>query len=219
MKFYIETKDQEVTRKEIRKHINVSLPKDWLPEHIIEFGITPITEAPKPETTVFQVATKAGTEPNEDGTRHRVWETSDRFQDIPDGATKAEQEAEYLAGEFEIAKTRKQRKINDLFNKEIATIKGVVEQGEVDTFDSQKEEALAYQADNTAETPLLSGLATLRGLTVDELAVRVLGHAADYKVAIAQVMGKKHVFEDQLAGAVTLEDLELIIVEQEPLNG
>lgn len=113
---------------------------------------------------------------------------------------------------FEEAKKKKQLEINELFNVEVDTIKGDIVQGEVDTFVIQEKEALAYQADSTAIVPLLSGLANVRGLTVSELAIRVLDHAEVYKSAVALVMGKKHLFEDQLKSALTLDDVAAIMV-------
>ena len=113
---------------------------------------------------------------------------------------------------FERAKAFKQTEINNLFNTEIATIKGHVMQGEIDSFDTQEREAVAFIADNTAIVPLLAGLAVIRGITVVDLANRVVGHAEAYRIAIATTMGKKHKFEDQIKLATTLEDLEAIEV-------
>lgn len=116
------------------------------------------------------------------------------------------------AANFLIKKNSVQASINQQFAIETAAIKDGVVQEEIDTFATQEKEALAYQADNTADVPLISGLAAVRGLTVAELAARVLGHAAAYKAAMAQVMGKKHLLEDQVAAALTIEDLEAIEV-------
>jgi len=113
---------------------------------------------------------------------------------------------------FDDLKIQTLEKINDLFAKETAAIKGGVMQEEIDTFNTQEKEALAYQSDNTAIVPLISGLASVRGLTVAELAERVLAHAEAYKFAIAQVMGKKHALEDMVDAAVDIDDLKNIVV-------
>ncbi len=206
MRYYQESTEAELTRKGVEKAVYPStLPRNWNPEHVASKGFLPIVEPPKPEITNLQVITNGGTELG-GGVRNRIWVVSNKFETT-------EQEAEYLAQEFDRAKVTVQTGINTLFNTEMAAVKGVVEQGEVDTFGTQETEALAYQADDTVPTPLLTGLAGTRGITVDVLAVRVLAHANAYKAAMGQVMGKKHKLEDQLKTATTLAHLEAIVVE------
>lgn len=108
-------------------------------------------------------------------------------------------------------------KINAQFAIETTQIKGTVMQEEIDTFGTQEAEALLYQSDSTAPTPVLSRLVSIRkavlpDLTVAELAQRVLDHAAAYKDAISQVMGKKHALEDLVKAATTIDDLKNIEV-------
>lgn len=113
---------------------------------------------------------------------------------------------------FEDLKSEIEEKINAQFEAETSLIKGRVTQNEIDTFITQETEALAYQNDNNATVPLISGLAAMRGLTLEDLSQRILAHAAAYKTAIAQAMGKKHVLEDQLDSAQTINDLKSIEV-------
>lgn len=123
-------------------------------------------------------------------------------------------ETEWAAGEFDRVKAGVQSKINALFDAEMAMLQGNVVQGEINTFPTQEKQAMAYQADNEAVTPLLSGLVAIRGngLTVAELAIRVLAHAAAYEDVLGRVMGKKHTFEDQIKTAKNVEDLNAIVV-------
>lgn len=114
---------------------------------------------------------------------------------------------------FEELKIELTENINNLFKIETAAIKNGVMQEEIDTFNTQEKEAIAYKLDNDAKVPLITGLASVRGITVDELADRILAHAAAYKDAIAKVMGKKHAFEDLLKSATTIEDLKNIEVK------
>ena len=114
---------------------------------------------------------------------------------------------------FDELKAEITAKINALFAKETAQIKGQVMQEEVDTFPTQEKEALGFTADNTFPTPLLNTLAIVRDITVADLAVRVLDHAEAYKHAIGLVMGKKNKLQDQVNRAESLDDLKLIVVE------
>lgn len=114
--------------------------------------------------------------------------------------------------DFDVIAGSIQQDINRLFSQEAAALKGSVLQEEVDTFDTQKEEAVTYLADNTADVPLLTGLATIRSIEVADLAARVLAHADAYKTAMGQIMGKKHKLEDQLKTAKILDDLAAIEV-------
>lgn len=77
--------------------------------------------------------------------------------------------------------------------------------GEIRSWDQQRAEATAYTADNTASTPLLSAIATARGITVSELATKVLANAAEYESAFGTLLGKYHKNKDTLA-SINLED-------------
>ena len=118
-----------------------------------------------------------------------------------------------LDEKFVDEKNKKQQQINALFERNVNEIKSGILQAEIDTFSTQEKEALAYQNDSSSPTPLLSGLSSVRGISVAELTTRVLAHADAYKAAMAQAMGKKHAYEDQLKLAETLDDINAIIVE------
>ena len=77
--------------------------------------------------------------------------------------------------------------------------------GEIRSWDQQRAEATAYAADNTASTPLLSAIATARGITVSELATKVLANAAAYETAYGTLLGKYQKNKDTLA-SINLED-------------
>jgi len=200
------------TQGEIRQaHPNTSYPKIWTVSTCNDLDIDPVLITPKPvASSDLKIVIRDGVVQDQLSNWVEAWTEVDRFRDIPEGLTKAEQETAFRASEFEKAKKAKIQAINDLFKAETATIKSGVMQEEIDTFNTQEREALAFQADTTATVPLLTGLATVRGLTVSELAVRVLGHADAYKGAISQVMGKKHAFEDQVKLAITIEDINAI---------
>lgn len=62
---------------------------------------------------------------------------------------------------------------------------------ERETWAQQVDEAHAYQADNAATTPILSGIATGRGVTVADMVTIVLGNAAAFATAAGAILGKQ----------------------------
>lgn len=169
-------------------------------------GIVWVERDPRPDITDLQVAEMAAEPEHRADGWYRPWVVSDRF-------TSQAEIDDYQAQKIKDARVAKQREINDLFNTEIAVVRGPVVQHEIDTFETQEKEALAYQADSTADVPLLSGLAAVREITIADLVGRVLAHATAYKAAVAQIMGKKHRFEDLLDEAQTEAEINAIIVE------
>jgi len=195
------------------REIKATFPNTTFAVPFKKDGYTVVFETPKPETTALQIAVEGSPNLTPLGTWEQTWSIKDKFEDISGGPTKAEQEAAFLANEFNSLKESIQASINSLFTSETIVVKGNVMQEEIDTFQTQEKEALAYQADNQTSVPLLSGLAAIRNITVAELVNRVLTNATNYKAAMVQIMGKKHKLEDQLRAATTIEDLKAIVVE------
>ena len=61
---------------------------------------------------------------------------------------------------------------------------------ERETWLQQRQEAAAYQADNSAATPLLSVIATARNITVADLVTKVLAKASEYDTSYGELLGK-----------------------------
>jgi hypothetical protein len=102
----------------------------------------------------------------------------------------------------------KNASINDIkrtFENKSKNLKASYVEGEVDSWPVQRAEALAYSADNTASTPLLSVIATNRGITVDALVTKVLAKVTSYDTAYGELLGKyrKNV---EILNAIDLED-------------
>ena len=73
-------------------------------------------------------------------------------------------------------------------------LRGAVEKyspEERETWPEQVAEANAYLADSTAATPLLSAIATARGITVQAMAERVLLLRDQHKADVARILGAK----------------------------
>lgn len=85
--------------------------------------------------------------------------------------------------------------------------------GEVLSWGQQVAEAKARAADEAAATPLLSALATARGVPLDLLSAKVLEKAAAYAAASGAIIGHRQRLEDALVSASTLTALEAVDVE------
>lgn len=82
---------------------------------------------------------------------------------------------------------------------------------ERDTWQDQEEEALAYQADPSAPTPTLTGIATQRGITVAELAQRVIANATAWRSVAPDLCGQRQAAADQINDATTAEQVRTIL--------
>lgn len=99
-----------------------------------------------------------------------------------------EQEAEQQAAN---TKARAIAEINAAFEKEVAAIKAGYTEDEIKSWPQQIAEAEAYQADNTAVTPLLDAMIAATGGTKDELVLRIATNATQYAQVFGAALGKK----------------------------
>ncbi|MBK1413357.1 hypothetical protein I6H79_00910 [Haemophilus influenzae] len=81
-------------------------------------------------------------------------------------------------------------------------------QTEIESFYRQEKEALAWQADNSTETPMLTQIAQNRGVVE-----KVIEKSAQFAVVIGIIIGQRQAFEDRLLALKTPE--ELTALEQE----
>lgn len=98
---------------------------------------------------------------------------------------------EEAALESEQAKSRAIAEINATFEEEIAAIKTGYVEDEIQSWPQQIAEAQAYQADQTASTPLLDAMVAERGTTKDELVIRIATNASAYAAVLGAALGKK----------------------------
>lgn len=80
-------------------------------------------------------------------------------------------------------------------------------QTEIESFYRQEKEALAWKADNKADTPMLKQIARVRGVPFDVLVEKVIEKASQFAVAIGVIIGQRQAFEDRLLATKTLEEL------------
>ncbi|MCG8639049.1 MAG: hypothetical protein MI862_04905, partial [Desulfobacterales bacterium] len=116
-----------------------------------------------------------------------------------------------LQAEIDAARADKQSQIDIAFEAGVKAIKSGILQAEIDTFEVQEKEAIAFQGGVAAEVvPFITALAAARGLTVSELATRILAKADAYKNLMAPVLGRKHKAEDALDNAATLDEIRAV---------
>jgi hypothetical protein len=109
--------------------------------------------------------------------------------------------------QLEAAKAERLSAINTECDKVLAAIKATYPQGEVESWAQQVKEAEALAVDTQAAAPLLSAIATYRGLSVTELAARVSAKAAAYAAVSGSIIGKRQALEDALTTATTPEEV------------
>lgn len=83
-------------------------------------------------------------------------------------------------------------------------------QAEIDSFYKQEKEALAYKADNSADTPMLKIIAQTRGVPFDLLVEKVLEKSSQFSHAMGAIIGQRQKFEDRILATESIEDLNVI---------
>lgn len=110
----------------------------------------------------------------------------------------------------EFFKRKKEILLNALADKADAIKGGLLAgypQTEIESFYRQEKEALAWKADNKADTPMLKQVARVRGVPFDVLVEKVIEKASQFAVAIGLIIGQRQAFEDRLLATKTLEEL------------
>lgn len=118
----------------------------------------------------------------------------------------------------EFFKRKKESTLNNLADKADAIKNGLLAgypQTEIESFYRQEKEALAWRADNNAETPMLKQVAMVRGVPFDVLVEKVIEKASQFAVAIGVIIGQRQAFEDRLLAINTLEELTALEKEIE----
>lgn len=123
-------------------------------------------------------------------------------------------ELEYPAAEshkLEAAKAAKLVELNAGCELALSSLTASYPPGELQSWPQQVKEADDLAANPQAETPLLTAIATARGLTVAELVERVRLKAEAYAQLSGSAIGRRQALEDLLALAQTLEDVGGIV--------
>ncbi|MGI7299155.1 hypothetical protein ACNGBU_08335 [Campylobacter coli] len=89
-----------------------------------------------------------------------------------------------------------------------------VPDSEVDTFTTQRSEAIAYRNSgytNDNLCPMLKIIAEIRAMPLKDLVDKCLLKSSLYETEIAKILGKRQKLEDDIKKAQTLEELNLIV--------
>lgn len=103
--------------------------------------------------------------------------------------------------------------INSTYNTAASSLVSTYPNTELLTFDKQESEARAWDADNTAETPLVDMLALGRQMDKAELVRRIIVKADAFALATGYLTGQRQRYEDLLDAAATAEEIEAIVPE------
>lgn len=112
----------------------------------------------------------------------------------------------------------KNRLLATLANKADALKSGLLigyPQTEIESFYRQEKEALAWKADNKAETPMLKQIAIVRGVPFEVLVEKVIEKASQFAVAIGVIIGQRQAFEDRLLALSSQKELDALKKEIE----
>jgi antitoxin component HigA of HigAB toxin-antitoxin module len=93
---------------------------------------------------------------------------------------------------------------------ELSALQASYPESEVLSWDKQEREARDYQADSMASVPLITALAEARGVTVADLAGRIIQKADAYTATIGAVLGKRQKLEDQLNQMTSWEEMAMV---------
>lgn len=84
---------------------------------------------------------------------------------------------------------------------------------EIQTWERQRAEVVAWAADNTVETPWITMAAQVRGINRDEYLARTLAKVTAFAQASAFLTGRRQYLGDLIAAATTAEQLNAITID------
>lgn len=82
---------------------------------------------------------------------------------------------------------------------------------EFNTWAQQKAEAEAYNLDNTTPTPLLSALATSRGITLQQMVDKVNAAIVSYNNTIATMLANKQAVETEIKNCLSMLECNILL--------
>lgn len=109
----------------------------------------------------------------------------------------------------------KLRKLNEVKSKSEGLVDSVIQEYpefERLTFTTQSTEAEELMSNPSVSTPFLSMVASLRNISVSELAARVLNHRNNFAMITSYAAGKRQAYLDQIESCTTAAELNTIEV-------
>ncbi|EIF32521.1 hypothetical protein BCh11DRAFT_00249 [Burkholderia sp. Ch1-1] len=193
MEYRIRATGAVVSEAELRAaHPDSVLPSPLTADALEFAGAVAVLEAPAPPITATQTVARNGVTQDAGGNWVTAWVVTDMS---------ADQVATMVAG----LKNQMLAAASAISDQQFLAVKTGTPQDEVLSWTQQMNEANAYKADASASTPLLTALATARGITLADLAQRVISKAAAYTALSGAIIGRRQAIEDSI-GAVTAID-------------
>jgi|LWDU01.1.fsa_nt_gi hypothetical protein len=106
--------------------------------------------------------------------------------------------------------------VKDVFNKRFLALNLTENKLEESTWSVQLAEAVAYVADSSVSTPVLSILSAARGAEIADVATKVISANDAYNVKLAELLASQQVLEDRIKST---EDLDSSLLLKEDLFG
>ncbi len=116
------------------------------------------------------------------------------------------QPVEVLASPHE--KALKLREINERYDEAIAALTAGYPKSEIDTWEVQRNEVLAWQANPQATTPWIDTASATRGVPREVYLQRTLAKTLAFSQASAYFTGLRQKYEDQVKQSVTADQLK-----------
>jgi len=97
-------------------------------------------------------------------------------------------------------------RLDEIYDKRMLALNLNVSDLEYSSWEQQKAEALAFTSDNTSATPLLSTLASARGITVDEMVSKVISAIDAYTGSLSTLLAAKQLLEAEIKACQNIAD-------------
>lgn len=101
--------------------------------------------------------------------------------------------------------------LDEVYDRRLGNLNLSVSKLEEATWPTQISEAWAYKMNHTATVPVLSSLATVRGITQDEMADKIIKAHETYTSSVTELLSKKQLVEKEIRDCKTIQELNVVI--------
>ena len=101
--------------------------------------------------------------------------------------------------------------LDEVYDKRLQHVKLEVSELEFKTWNTQLNEANSYSQNNNVSTPMLTALAQVRGITVAQMASKVIAANAQYTERIASLLANKQIVEKEVKDCTSISELNVVI--------
>lgn len=101
--------------------------------------------------------------------------------------------------------------LDEVYDKRLQHVKLEVSELEFKTWNTQLNEANSYSQNNNVSTPMLTALAQVRGITVAQMASKVIAANAQYTERIASLLANKQIVEKEVKDCTSILELNVVI--------